>query len=86
MKTGTLFSIESITPNPATNSIRVDFQNLASQSASFEIMDALGITRQFGKASEHRVTIDVSSLPSGLYYFRASSGGRSKARTIVIQH
>ncbi len=85
-----VFSIQSIAPNPAENSLRVEGNG---QGVTAELDDALGrsvlgnpttpqpppLGRGWG------VTLDVSSVPSGIYYLRLSAGGYVESRSVVIQ-
>ena len=88
MKSGTLpYSIESITPNPATNTLNVKLQNAWNRPLSYELANALGV-RCIGNvtASDH-FALDVHNLPNGVYYLRvmAASGGAPFTRMVLIQ-
>ena len=86
MRTGQPFSIQSITPNPATNNINIHFQNASRQPISFELTDVLGAVRQRGVTSEEQLLVDATSLPSGVYYFRASqNAGGVVSRSVLVQ-
>jgi hypothetical protein len=51
----------------------------------YELFDALGATRKQGITGENSLTIDVSDLPSGSYYFRASTpNGIPMTKQLVI--
>ena len=43
----------------------------ASAAISYQLMDELGTLRTEGEITGDELTMDVHSLPSGLYYLRA---------------
>jgi photosystem II stability/assembly factor-like uncharacterized protein len=71
--------IKSITPNPASNEIRLE---LSLPGAAISVIDALGVER----LQTTRDRIDVSGLANGVYYVRVASGGSVETRRIVIEH
>jgi photosystem II stability/assembly factor-like uncharacterized protein len=88
------FVIESIQPNPAQHEITVTLSG--SVQPSVEMYDALGRVvalpttpqpppiplRSIGGG----VVLDVSNVPSGLYFLRFSNDGYALSRQVVIQH
>jgi hypothetical protein len=86
MKTGQIpLGIQSITPNPAMNAVQINFINPLSSPISYEAIDALGATRLRGVTGEDALTLDVSWLAEGIYFFRAfTSGGVSVSREILV--
>ena len=72
--------IKSLTPNPATNGIRLEFADGAGE-AEVVIVDMLG--KEVLRTST-RDRIDVSRLISGTYYLRASANGSVQTRRVVI--
>ena len=80
------FSIESIHPNPAQDEITVDISGNAQPE--IQMYDALG--RSITLPSSFNLhpssfTVDVSSIPTGLYFLRLSQNGFSQSRSIAIQ-
>jgi hypothetical protein len=73
--------VKSLTPNPATNEIRLELADGAGE-AEIVIVDLLGAEVLRTKASAR---IDVSGLISGTYYLRVSSGGAVQSRRVVVQ-
>jgi hypothetical protein len=84
-------SISNVFPNPASTfgKIRVD---LAAQSnLSMQLTDLTGKTvwnNDLGKvtAGSHDYDIDVTNLPSGVYFLQVSSNSASKAEKLIIAH
>ncbi|HEY3875179.1 MAG TPA: T9SS type A sorting domain-containing protein, partial [Candidatus Kapabacteria bacterium] len=76
------FTIQSIIPNPASTSVRVEGNG---QRVSAELDDALG--RESLPASSYSLpfALDVSALPSGTYYLRMSDGGYIQTRRLEIE-
>ncbi len=86
MKTGEItLSIQSIVPNPSTDAVQISFINPKSSAISYQVLDALGQTRMSGVATSNALSLDVSSLLQGVYFFRATNGtGFSASSKIVI--
>ena len=81
------FSIISVQPNPASSSIIVSVSVVRGPGSGieFEIFDALGqtvLTQHSALSTEH---LDVSSLPSGIYFLRLSANGYVQSRQVVIE-
>jgi len=85
MATGSPFEIESIVPNPASNSIEVRLRVAAvgDLHAAYSLFDALGVEKLRGITEASDLPLDVSSLAAGTYYLRISLG-TGEARTIKI--
>jgi hypothetical protein len=99
MATGSPFEIESVTPNPARDEVLIRLQAGAARMTDHagaglhagmlvEMYDVLGQRRMRNEELGIRngVSVDVSSLPSGVYYLRVSSGGFAQSRRVVVQH
>ncbi len=71
----------SIAPNPAENEILAKIEMIRDSYVSLIIYSQIGDQRQVFasrlKKGEHSIPIDVSKLPSGLYYIYVSSGSES---------
>lgn len=67
-------------PNPATDQVTIGFLNGVG-IIHFEMLDALGKTRIAGSTNAVNLTLDLSSLPSGVYFFRATSANGISAST-----
>ena len=75
------FSIESIIPNPAATTLRVEGKG---QRVECELFDALG--REVIPSALYPLpfTLDVSSLSSGDYFLRLSENGYVQTRRFLI--
>jgi hypothetical protein len=79
------FSIESIQPNPASGAVQINFINPASALVSYEVIDALGSTRLRGATAANALSLDVTMLPQGVYFFRAWAAiGIASSKQFVI--
>lgn len=67
-----LFTL-NIFPNPIDNDIRFSGINLVN--SRYHIYDINGREKQFGKIADQNV-IEVSPLPSGLYFLRIDTGDK----------
>jgi hypothetical protein len=80
----------SITPNPANDQLTIKMDDTWSNgNVSITIMDAHGIAvfnKEAQMNGEFSDTIDVASLPSGLYFVHVSNTNQSKIEKIVIKH
>jgi photosystem II stability/assembly factor-like uncharacterized protein len=87
-----LFTIESIQPNPAQNEITVQLSG--NVQPEIEMYDALGrsvlncnpTTPQPPPSIGGGVILDVSNVPSGIYFVRVSAGGYVESRSVVVEH
>jgi hypothetical protein len=92
MQTGAPFTIESIVPNPARDEIRVGIRvpgtgvrsaGSGIRGIGYELFDALG--RDALSGEDVPSMLNVSGLPSGVYYLRLSQNGFVQTRRVVIQ-
>ncbi len=80
----------SITPNPANDqlTIKID-KSWSNGNVTITMMDAQGkavFSKESQMNGEFSDTIDVASLPSGLYFVHVSNTVQSKIEKIVIKH
>jgi hypothetical protein len=74
MKTDSLsIAILSIAPNPAMDALQIGLLHPTASAISYQVLDALGETRLSGVTAADALSLDVSSLPQGVYFFRATS-------------
>ncbi len=75
MKTGNIpLVIQRIVTNPSTDAVQISFINPTLSAISYQVLDALGQTRLNGVAASTALSLDVSALPEGVYFFRATNG------------
>ncbi len=80
-------AIRSISPNPAEEWVKVDFDNSTSSTISYQVLDALGTVRAEGEALGNSLMLDTHALPAGLYYVRASTAtGAVASGKFVVEH
>lgn len=75
-------------PNPATELVAIDFQD-AKGSVAWTLVDMNGRIVEKGdtylQGKHNAMTIDVSHLPEGIYYFQVQSSNGVFTRKLVIQ-
>ncbi len=79
-------TILSIIPNPASTSLTVQFQNKDHELIAYELFDATGFRKLVGSTSQAEVLLDVSSLPTGVYFLRSiSARGLPSSRKLLVR-
>ncbi len=76
-------------PNPVNNITTVEFTLMNAGLTRLQLIDSKGqevksITDNWMNDGTHRVELDVSGLPSGVYYGILENGGRKISRKLVI--
>lgn len=83
-------SVSNIYPNPATNSVNIDYQLTPNvNSAIVKIFNLLGSTvaETVMKKGGNRLKMDVSNLKNGIYFYAVVINGNIyKTKKLVIQH
>jgi hypothetical protein len=79
----------TISPNPAKDVIRIDFKNqdLPKYKSSITLLDALGkqiliIEKKLGATF---LEIDISQLPSGVYFINYLSKGFKESKKVIVE-
>jgi len=77
----------SIFPNPAADALNVSLRGLQAGSLDVQIMDITGRTvlnhtAQVG--AEANLSLDITSLPAGLYVVRAQQGAEVRTAQLVV--
>jgi hypothetical protein len=76
-------------PNPFTGSTTITYQLDESQDIRLDVFDLLGrrlktLENGFVQAGNHQVVFDATSLPSGIYMYRLTTGENSSIRQMVV--
>ena len=77
-----------LSPNPASEMVKIDFGAPLGQAAILRLSDINGrmVTTQQIEATAQQVLIDVSSLPSGLWMIQLSlEDGQRTMRKLVVE-
>ncbi len=72
----------SVFPNPASQSVWVDCTNY-TKSANFQMFDEKGALVMSGKMNQSKSKINVSELPSGIYFIKIFESSLSGATRFV---
>jgi photosystem II stability/assembly factor-like uncharacterized protein len=79
----------SVYPNPAESSISIE-SSIDLSHAQLNIFDQLGRSILHYDAldftKENKVTLDVSGLPTGIYFLRIEAKGFSQSQKVMIDH
>jgi len=83
------FGLEAPRPNPARGVVRLAYGIDAAGPVRLTVYDVLGrevtvAADEPQAAGRHEVTLDVASLPAGVYVVRLTAGGRSTARSLTV--
>jgi hypothetical protein len=84
IQTGSIFELLSVDPNPASQSVTLVLDKRDAGEVAISVSDLLGNERLATATSQARETLDVSKLPSGTYFLRASEAGTVRTRRFVI--
>ena len=73
-----------VVPNPANTIMRINYDGL-SGSSTFTLCNALGMpSKTVSMSVSGSQTIDVSSLPVGVYWLKAETAGKPIKTTKVL--
>lgn len=73
----------SLFPNPCATKLKFNINNFLIEKISMEILDILGNSIQRVDIHKTEETLDVSDLPSGVYYLKITSEGKSAVKKFV---
>jgi hypothetical protein len=76
-------------PNPFSPTTTINFQLPASGFVTLKIYNVLGreittLVNDKQAAGSHSVKFDAANLPSGVYFYRLTSGNSSVVRKLVL--
>ncbi len=83
------FELKQNFPNPADGPASIAYGLPSTSHVSLDVFDALGrrvMTPVNGIRTEgyHEAQIDVSVLPSGIYFYRLQAGGQSEMKRMIV--
>lgn len=73
----------SVYPNPVSNELSIELQN--NLTAEITIRSLIGEKLYSIETNENRITIDVSTLPKGIYYLSIRQNVSTQMKKIIIQ-
>jgi hypothetical protein len=87
--TAVAYALEQNSPNPFNPSTTLNFSVGLDGNTTLEIFDALGqkvatVVDTYLAPGHYSVTWDATSYPSGIYYYRLSSGVWSKTNVMML--
>ncbi len=74
-----------IHPNPATNHVLLDLPAVPTEDVTVRLIDASGSTVRTAMIRTPSTTLDVSTLPTGMYTVVVSTTKSRMGRPLVIQ-
>ncbi len=77
-----------IYPNPAKDELHIDYSLTSSQDINVSIINTLGQTLKeliIEKTTNGNLRIDISSIPSGVYFISIKTISSSKVNRLVIE-
>lgn len=82
------YSHSSVSPNPATNSVKVQYQSDKAETATITVYDVMGETVLIGthlsQIGTNETALDISKLSAGEYYVRIVTSQDVKTLPLVI--
>lgn len=83
------FSLSQNYPNPFNPSTTINFQIPKSNFVSLKVFDINGrmvseLVNENLKAGEYKINFDGSTLPSGVYYYKLTSGSFADTKKMVL--
>ncbi len=71
-------------PNPACNQLTISLPSNIT-TGSIEIINQLGQSMMASNISKNEITMDITNLPSGIYYTRVSANGQVINKKLIKQ-
>ncbi len=77
----------SVYPNPTVDNVRVALAQTAGRTASIAVFDLLGrVVAEPTEVRDDAVTIDLSHVPAGIYFVRATDGDAVTTQKLTVTH
>jgi len=76
-------SSTNIYPNPTTNQLNITTTLQGNDEVQYQIINTLGATAMANKATAKDFSIDVSTLPTGIYFIHLQSGNAKTVKRFV---
>ncbi len=85
----TAYSLSNAQPAPARDEVTVHYGIGLSAKAKIELYNSVGniietLLDKFHDSGEYEMTLDVSSLPSGIYFYTLTTGSYREQRQLII--
>ena len=75
----------ALTPNPATDMVTVSGVKAGSNVTLLDVTGHAVFTQAIKQSDNQAITIDVSMLPSGVYFVRVSDGAVTVVRKLIVK-
>jgi hypothetical protein len=88
--TPTEFSLKQNYPNPFNPSTVIDYSIPLDEFVNITVYDVLGreaavLINKYVKSGKYSVTFDASSLSSGIYFYKITSGSFTETKKMILQ-
>ena len=75
----------SVFPNPFTESTVLEFEKIAKEKYTLELMDVHGrVVRDYGQINSNQVTIEKGALDAGLYFYRLKGKQEQVGKLLIL--
>jgi WD40 repeat protein len=77
----------SIYPNPASNSLKVQFNEIYTEPITISIFNSLGVevySNVYNDVSSGSININTGEMPSGTYFCRFVSGKKAETKKFIV--
>jgi len=83
------FSLSDNYPNPFNPTTKINYQLKESGYVTLKVFDALGrevksLVNQYKLAGEYQIDFDGSGVPSGVYFYKFTSGSFTETKKMVL--
>lgn len=68
-------NVTSVYPNPCVDYLNIQLSCTLGPNLNFDLIDVTGKEYQMGKMTDSKLSLDLSSLPAGIYFFRLYNSG-----------